>query len=534
MDPHAVSGDTGSSQELAEQARHRGDFTGARDLYLQAFRASPGSLNLRLDTAAACLACDDLRQAWQLLSEVKAQEVSGESRWRFHLCAAMVLQRLGRPEAAVAHYSFALSSPGIPQTSRCSAQRSASDLLLNALGDPVAAAGVYGTGFGPHEATSSEVPQAFLRNPEAWLSALVSAMYTGAVDSHRLVCGFQAFSAVHIASAGPGAQQPLPRQRSVASARRQRPRIGLISPLFCASPVGFLTLGTCEALGADADLVFFDRGGKPDWAQTRFRAASAEWIACKGADVERLRHLFAQADLDALVDLGGWMDLDALRAMAGRPVARQFKWVGGQSLTTGLQCFDGFWTDERQVPQGSRKLYSEPISRMSEGYVTYVSPPYRDLSAMTAHPPEPKPASPGAYALVSNPAKIGPRIRARLDEVKPTKLYLVDGRWRHSHARQTVHRWLGPWMERAEFVSPENHVEYLDVLSQLDATVIDTEPYSMGLTAIELRLLGKPVLARSRGTCSTMSERHCVAHLAARRFDHYRLQADEILSWCRA
>jgi hypothetical protein len=56
----------------------------------------------------------------------------------------------------------------------------------------------------------------------------------------------------------------------------------------------------------------------------------------------------------------------------------------------------------------------------------------------------------------------------------------------------------------------------------------------MGLTAIELRLLGKPVLARSRGTCSTMSERHCVAHLAARRFDHYRLQADEILSWCRA
>jgi hypothetical protein len=133
---------------------------------------------------------------------------------------------------------------------------------------------------------------------------------------------------------------------------------------------------------------------------------------------------------------------------------------------------------------------------------------------------------------VSNPAKIGPRMRTRLDELQPQKLYLVDGRWRHGHARRTVERWLGPWSSRAEFISPDHHPHYLDVLSQLDATVIDTEPYSMGLTAIELRLLGKRILTYSRGTVGTMSEFHCGAHLAAVGFDHYQLQADEILKWC--
>lgn len=302
--------------------------------------------------------------------------------------------------------------------------------------------------------------------------------------------------------------------------------------MLCASPVGFLTLGAIEVLAHQADLVMFDRGGKPDWAHARFRATAVNWIACQGADVARLQELFVSARLDALVDLGGWMDLDVLRALAGRPVERQFKWVGGQSLTTGLSCFDGFWADERQVPHHSRRLYSEPVGWLSRGYVTYVSPPYRDLSSAAAHPPAPGSVTAGAYALVSNPAKIGPRMRARLDELKPQKLYLVDGRWRHGHARRAVARWLGPWSSCAEFISPDHHPHYLDVLSQLDATVIDTEPYSMGLTAIELRLLGKRVLTHPRGAPGTMSEFHCGAHLAADGFDHYRLQAGEILRWC--
>ncbi len=525
-----MSTDVVSLMQRAEQARHRGDFVQARSLYGQALGANPGNLNVRLDAAAASLACEDAVQAWRLLSEVRLSDLPPEAVWRFHLCTATALQRLARPEEAVAHYARALSSVGIPLASRRNAQQSASHLLLNSLGDPAGAAAIFHTGLGPKEATGATVPEAFLLDPEAWMAMLVASMYTGAVPGEALVRGFRTFAAAHVAPQGRSVVSP-PHRRTSRPARR-RPRIGFVSPMLCASPVGFLTLGTIEMLAHQADLVMFDRGGKPDWAQARFRTAAVDWIACQGADVERLQTLFVGAEIDALVDLGGWMDLDVLRALAGRPVERQFKWVGGQSLTTGLSCFDGFWADERQVPDHSRGLYAEPVRWLSRGYVTYVSPPYRDFSAALAHPGSPGPAAAGAYALVSNPAKIGPRMRTRLDELQPQKLYLVDGRWRHGHARRTVERWLGPWSSRAEFISPDHHPHYLDVLSQLDATVIDTEPYSMGLTAIELRLLGKRILTYSRGTVGTMSEFHCGAHLAAVGFDHYQLQADEILKWC--
>jgi tetratricopeptide (TPR) repeat protein len=522
--------DAPTLMQRAEQARHRGDFVQARSLYVQALGANPGNLNLRLDAAAASLACEDAVQAWRLLSELRPSELPSEAVWRFHLCTATTLQRLAKPEEAVSHYARALSSVGIPSSSRRNARQWASHLLLNSLGDPAGAAAIFRTGLGPKEATGAAVPEAFLLDPEAWMAMLVASMYTGAVSAEALVRGFRAFAAAHLMPRGSAAASP-PRRRARRSARR-RPRIGFVSPMLCASPVGFLTLGTIEMLAHQADLVMFDRGGKTDWAQARFRAAAVDWKTCEGADIASLQESFASAGLDALVDLGGWMDLDVLRALAGRPVERQFKWVGGQSLTSGLSCFDGFWADERQVPDHSRSLYSERVAWLSRGYVTYVSPPYRDLSSAAAHPAAPGPAAAGAYAMVSNPAKIGPRMRARLDELKPRKLYLVDGRWRHGHARRTVERWLGPWSSCVEFISPDHHPQYLEVLSQLDATVIDTEPYSMGLTAIELRLLGKPVLTHPRGTLGTMSEFHCGAHLAADGFDHYTLQAGEILRWC--
>jgi hypothetical protein len=56
----------------------------------------------------------------------------------------------------------------------------------------------------------------------------------------------------------------------------------------------------------------------------------------------------------------------------------------------------------------------------------------------------------------------------------------------------------------------------------------------MGLTAIELRLLGKSVVASPRSSYATMSERHCVGHLSADRFDRHQQMADQVLAWCVA
>jgi hypothetical protein len=322
----------------------------------------------------------------------------------------------------------------------------------------------------------------------------------------------------------------------VRSSPRARLRIGVLSQQFCASPVGFLALGGLSALAGQADLLFFDRGAKNDWAHAAFKAVARHWLPCARLNAAQLHRLLVEADLDAVIDLSGWTDVAALTALAGRPVARQLKWVGGQSLSTGLRCFDGFITDARQAPMAAARLYTEPLLRAHHGYVTYSAPPYApELARAAARPPEPKGRPQrGVFALVSNPAKISRAMAETLEKLQPRRLILVDQRWRHAGTREVARQRLGRLMDVAEFVTPASHHDYLQTLAALDATFVDTAPYSMGLTAIELRLLGKHIVAPARSPQALMSARHCIAHLGARRFDHHAELGGQLLQWCQS
>jgi predicted O-linked N-acetylglucosamine transferase (SPINDLY family) len=299
--------------------------------------------------------------------------------------------------------------------------------------------------------------------------------------------------------------------------------------------VGFLTLGALRALAREADLLFFDRGAKADWARAAFQSLAHRWVVCRGLDAATLHRLLHAADLDALIDLGGWTDPDALAAVAARPARRQLKWVGGQSLSTGLRCFDGFIADARQVPPAAAGLYAEPVLHARHGYVTYTAPPYApalDRAAARLPAPAARPAA-GVVALVSNPAKISAHTARALEQLKPRRLLLVDQRWRHEGTRRAAQRRLGSLLDVAEFVTPATHPDYLQALRELDATFVDTAPYAMGLTAIELRLLGKPIHCAPRSPTALMCERHGVAHQGARRFDHHAELGAQLLAWSR-
>jgi hypothetical protein len=136
-------------------------------------------------------------------------------------------------------------------------------------------------------------------------------------------------------------------------------------------------------------------------------------------------------------------------------------------------------------------------------------------------------------ALVSNPAKISTATAQALRRLKPRRLLLVDQRWRHEGTRRAAQRRLGELLDVAEFITPAHHADYLQTLQSLDAAFVDTAPYAMGLTAVELRLLGKPIVAAPRSPTALMCERHCVAHLGARRFDHHAELAAQLLQWSR-
>lgn len=503
------------AQGLARQGRQAliaGDAAEGQRLLSLAHSIQPTQDGLLLDVAAACMAAGDLSGALQH-AEAAALHEPG---WKSSVLLANISLKLGQKEQAALGVQAALGDADLPVAVRGQLLQQLADLQLNTFGDARAAAESL-----RHAAKA--VPALRLQSV---LGQLVAHLYEGTRSARDLAADF----------ANLGRQlKPQPRHVNRAPIR-QRLRIGVLSQQFCASPVAFLTLGALTELARSSDLYLFDRGGKSDWARERFRQIASEWIACASLDTAALQQKLIESELDALIDLSGWTDPVALLAQVAHPARRQLKWVGGQSLTTGLQCFDGFVTDTRQVPAAAAPFYTEPLLHAQHGYVSYVAPPYASyLTEAAARIPRPRGTSPqGVVALVSNPAKISADTAKMLCRMRPRKLWLVDHRWRHEGTRTAARRKLGNLLDVAEFVAPANHPEYLQVLQDLDARFIDTAPYSMGLTAIELRLLGKHIVTTPRSPSALMCERHCGAHMEARRFDHHTELAEQLLGWCRA
>ena len=310
--------------------------------------------------------------------------------------------------------------------------------------------------------------------------------------------------------------------------QRRRLRVGLLSPQFFVSPVYFFTIGALRHLAGSVDLLFFSRDRKADWATAEYRALATAWIDVAGLDPEALNAQLQQQQLDILVDLGGWMDPQGLRALSRKPARRLYKWVGGQSITTGIPAFDGFISDYWQTPPGSESLFVEPLIRLPSGYVSYSPPPYL-----------PAPQAPAADRIVlgimSNPAKISRRFldslrnrwaiwseTAHRQKMEPPQLRFIDRRYIHPALVERLRGAL-PGVDM-EFIVPPDHPAYLSAVGGLHA-VLDTMPYSGGLTTIEALAMGVPCFA-AEGTL--FCQRHTTAHLHYAGLDVERLSLAEL------
>ena len=152
---------------------------------------------------------------------------------------------------------------------------------------------------------------------------------------------------------------------------QQRPRVGLLSNAFCVSPVYFLTISGWNHVAKGCDLVIFNRGHTRDWATDAVKNICSEWHEVQHMPGIQLAKVIADNAIDVLYDLGGWMDPVGLQALSLNPAPQQFKWVGGQSLTTGLDCFKGWIGDELQSPKKLQSLYSEPLICVPGAYASY-------------------------------------------------------------------------------------------------------------------------------------------------------------------
>jgi hypothetical protein len=192
-----------------------------------------------------------------------------------------------------------------------------------------------------------------------------------------------------------------------------------------------------------------------------------------------------------------------LQALATQPAMRQYKWVGGQSVTTGLKCFSGFISDDHHTPPGSDLYYTEPLLRVPGGYVSYTPPPYM--------PAPQSPPSDGVHVgIIANPAKLSDGYLAYVRQnwaawqqrsIAPLQLHLIDKRYQLAPLQQRISDQLMGLP--VHFHTPASHADYLTAIGRLHC-VLDTWPYSGGLTTIEAHALGVPVYTLSLGAGSAV------------------------------
>ena len=277
----------------------------------------------------------------------------------------------------------------------------------------------------------------------------------------------------------------------------QRPRVGLLSNAFCVSPVYFLTISGWDHVANGCDLVIFNRGHTRDWATDAFKNISSEWLEVQHMPGTQLAKVIADSAIDVLYDLGGWMDPVGLQALSLNPAPQQFKWVGGQSLTTGLDCFKGWIGDEMQSPKKLQSLYSEPLICVPGAYASYTPPSYLPkVAAVKSKTP----------CIFSNPAKISTEFLHYLKSIPGEKVF-IHKQFRFKRVQERIRSALGV---ECEFICPSSHEDALKALNA-HAVMIDTFPYTSGLTAYEASALGLEIKVTRVG--SLFSERHTARYV---------------------
>lgn len=460
----------------AQAARDKGQWRQAIGLYGTAIALDPASGHLRHNLALCHFASGALDEALRCARDaVRIQP----GLWQ----SLMIESKVHRARGAIVDAESALLRLLRIDPENATALVALADLEINEFGDPAAAVARV---------------RPLLARPDtavdAQLTTLMADLYLGtgsaASRSQRLID----FSRRHLR---------LP-QAGAAPARKPsaRPRVGLISPLFSASPVYFMTFNAFEQLAEHCDLICFNRGTRQDAATREFADIAVEWHDVPHHDPASLAAAIRAAEIDVLFDLAGWTDAAALTALSSRPAARMYSWVGGQSATTGLEMFDGWIGDAWQSPAGFAHHYAEPIVNIAGGYCDYRMPAVMKTIG--------RPKRRDAVGLVGNPCKIGDRLAGSWP-ADIRSITLIDRRYAHQRARDRVIALLDRAGVRVEnVIVPQGHAEYLQALAAMKA-VVNTAPYSGGLTTIEAMALDVEIVtAPDHG--ELFCERHHLSH----------------------
>lgn len=452
---------------------------------LAAYRAIPGfqtSSVLQLRIAECCFNLGRFEEAY--FSAMQASE--------FHKSLLRAIQIQGRAACALgwvrewinlteSAYSQALPSP---------------ELILD-----FAQAQLFGVGDALRARSLAEpfVGNAVYGEQASWI-VLMSQIYDrpDELGARELSESFHHFAAEYIA---PCAQALACINQARQPNNSAVKRIGFVSPLFQASSTMFMALKVFRQLASQGhELIFFSRSPRKDWITAELEKLPGQFVDCSSMSVVQLNSLFAASRLNELYDMCGWLDTEVLKALTTRPAEKLYKWLGGQVCSTGLDCFDGFVTDTSHTPPSTHVLYTEPLISFEPAHRMFIatdkfpSPRKRVGSGSIG---KLKRAQSANIGVCCPPVYMGQAFLRALDQLmhsmpQGVRLLLIDIAYTSPQSCDRVRKSLSLSESRLEFLAPEDYLDTLHLMNELDL-LVDTFPHSSGVRLLEAKHMKLPV-----------------------------------------
>lgn len=308
------------------------------------------------------------------------------------------------------------------------------------------------------------------------------------------------------------AAPPLWKSRAVDFAPDRKLRVGVVSGDFRFHAMLFFALPVFEARDKAAfELTCYSTTARPDAHTRSFRAAADRWRDIRHLSAADLAQLIVRDQIDVLIDLSGHAPHNRLLTFAAKPAPLQVAW-GDYVDTRGLKAIDVLIGDGVHTPPADDGLYVERVIRLPKDYICYRPP--------SALPPVAS-APIGrnghvTFGSFNEITKIGPAsvaVWARVLNAVPASRMLINNYLLTDEARRgrvlSLFMDAGVDPDRVVFMTGGTNAEFLSQYGEVDV-ILDTAPYSGGLTTCEALLMGVPVLTV---TGDRFCGRHSTAHL---------------------
>ena len=286
----------------------------------------------------------------------------------------------------------------------------------------------------------------------------------------------------------------IPAPAKPAERKPGRLRVGYVSSDLREHAVGFAMTDVLESHDKSAFEVFAYYCGiaREDGIKDRCRAAVDHWVDITGlTDEEAARHIRAD-EIDILVDLNGFTKSARTKVFALRPAPIIVNWFGFPG-TMGSPDHHYLIADERIVPAGAERYYSEKVVRLS----CYQPNDRKRLVATATRAEEGLPEGAFVFCSLNGPQKFTAVMYATwmalLDAVPDSVLWLFGGNGDTNERLKALAQESGVAPERLVFAEKRANPQHVARYALADL-FLDTFPYGSHTTAADALWMGLPVV----------------------------------------